>query len=583
MAIPLSFTDLYIVKGVPFNNDYKNVRWFTNESSQFSYFNSLTKVHSMTGKTFQREKEQSFVRVNLHKDKLLNANYLFFRNDKKWYYCFITDLEYRSENVTNVYFELDVIQTWMFDINFKPSYVVREHQKLWNSDGSPVVNTLDEQLHYGSHYETVDIKEYMPIENTLFLVIVTKSLLHNENENQKENDINPQFVGLPQPLSYYILPFKPNGGTIPFKTESSPKRTYNVINVLKSIYSMSQSVNNVVSLYVTEYIGTNPTLQDGTLTFVDSRFSIAEIADDVQENISLLYVKDSKSFARTDKNFGNKYDGFRNVDESKLLMYPYAVTYLDDGRGNRVTIRNEYINGNNLTITARGSIGTSAHVWYTPNQYLLHETSGHISASGEHSLKNSNPNDLPIVNDMLAAFFQGNRNTFANQKLQAERNALFDGLNVGSNLVGAFRNGDVGGLVDGAQSMVNIHHNIQSYNAKISDISNQPPSLQQLGTNVNFDFGNGLRGLYIIKKQIRKEYIDRLTDYFKMFGYKTNRLKIPNLRTRQNWNYVQTEGCNIIGNFNQTDLEKIKRVFDNGVTLWHTNDIGNYNLANGVR
>src|SRR5699024_10327895 len=98
--------------------------------------------------------------------------------------------------------------------------------------------------------------------------------------------------------------------------------------------------------------------------------------------ISLLYVKDSKNFTSTNKNFGNKYDGFRNVDESKLLMYPYAVTYLDDGRGNRVTIRNEYINGNNLTITARGSIGTSAHVWYTPNQYLLHETSGDISASG---------------------------------------------------------------------------------------------------------------------------------------------------------------------------------------------------------
>ena len=34
---------------------------------------------------------------------------------------------------------------------------------------------------------------------------------------------------------------------------------------------------------------------------------------------------------------------------------------------------------------------------------------------------------------------------------------------------------------------------------------------------------------------------------------------------------------------NTSDLEKIKRVFDNGITLWHDKHIGDYSRNNGER
>jgi hypothetical protein len=38
----------------------------------------------------------------------------------------------------------------------------------------------------------------------------------------------------------------------------------------------------------------------------------------------------------------------------------------------------------------------------------------------------------------------------------------------------------------------------------------------------------------------------------------------------------------LTGNINNEDLNELKSVFNNGITLWHTDQIGNYALENGV-
>jgi hypothetical protein len=54
-----------------------------------------------------------------------------------------------------------------------------------------------------------------------------------------------------------------------------------------------------------------------------------------------------------------------------------------------------------------------------------------------------------------------------------------------------------------------------------------------------------------------------------MFGYQSNVLKIPNIFNRPYWNYVKTQGMNILGNIPNEDLENIKSLFNNGITFWH--------------
>ena len=54
-----------------------------------------------------------------------------------------------------------------------------------------------------------------------------------------------------------------------------------------------------------------------------------------------------------------------------------------------------------------------------------------------------------------------------------------------------------------------------------------------------------------------------------MFGYKVNKLMVPNIHTRSNWNYIKTIGCNCTGNVPQEDLQEFKNLFDRGFTVWH--------------
>jgi hypothetical protein len=280
--------------------------------------------------------------------------------------------------------------------------------------------------------------------------------------------------------------------------------------------------------------------------------------------------------------YADKYADYDGVTESKLLMYPYTALSLDDFKGNHVTLKNEYISGNSIVMNVRGSVGTSNKVAYNIDNYL--NQSG--TTEFENAIVNNSPNDLPILSDYLAAYLQGNRNTIENQK----NSIMFNGVTnaIGSTVggVASALSGNAVGLASSATSLVQGAGNsvlqLQGIQAKIKDIDNTPATLVKMGGNPYFDYGNNIKGVYVIKKQITPEYQKKLTDFFKMYGYKVNEVKTPNFHTRQSWNYVQTSACNITGNINNEDLRELTQVFDNGITLWHTDDVGNYSLGNEV-
>jgi hypothetical protein len=91
----------------------------------------------------------------------------------------------------------------------------------------------------------------------------------------------------------------------------------------------------------------------------------------------------------------------------------------------------------------------------------------------------------------------------------------------------------------------------------------------------------GLMDFFFYPTTITREYAERIDQFFDMFGYRVNTVKVPNVSGRPYWNYVKTNSINIKGNVPQTDLNKLKAVYDQGVTIWHNADnVGNYSLNN---
>ena len=99
----------------------------------------------------------------------------------------------------------------------------------------------------------------------------------------------------------------------------------------------------------------------------------------------------------------------------------------------------------------------------------------------------------------------------------------------------------------------------------------------------NFNTAYGRYGFEFRLWQITKEQAQVVDQFFDMYGYATNLVKIPNETGRENWNYVKTADVIIDGSMPVQDMRRIKNMYNTGVRFWHTTDVGNYSLSNAIK
>lgn len=134
------------------------------------------------------------------------------------------------------------------------------------------------------------------------------------------------------------------------------------------------------------------------------------------------------------------------------------------------------------------------------------------------------------------------------------------------------------------QNQTNIQNAMDSYNARIHDAQSTADSIVTGSNDLMRQIALDLNTFVLYVYRPTDEYKQKLEKIWNMRGYATNTIDYPNLRSKTSWNYIQTVKCNIKGTgIDPSDLEKIKRVFDNGITLWHNKNVGDYSQINGER
>lgn len=147
MTIPPSST-IRFLRGVPLDPTYQHTIWFGSIAAQAQYFIGLTK-HVITNSAYQRV-NTGLIRVGIAADQLYDCNYVMFQNTSfgnKWFYAFITSVEYVNNSATEVTFELDVMQTWYFDYSLGQCFIEREH----SATDAVGENTVPENLELGPY------------------------------------------------------------------------------------------------------------------------------------------------------------------------------------------------------------------------------------------------------------------------------------------------------------------------------------------------------------------------------------------------------------------------------------------------
>ena len=609
-------TEVHLLSNVPFNFSYNYVMDFDTIEEQVSYFIDKSKI-DFEDLTYQRVNNNK-INLEVAYEELYDVNYMMFQNDKipgKWFYAFITAYDYVSPKVTRITYQIDVYQTWLFDFEWQTSYIEREHTQRFNQDGTPVINTIDEGLNYGSDYKTI-YKTKCNNDNIIWLCAITKSSIQRLIGQTTITTGN--IAHIRQTLHYTLVPIDLDGQLVTINGTAPG------VSFLTSLGDDSSTVGQLVSLFYTPYVPFNYTL-DGNNNITTNNANIHFVSGSGIGGF-YDYYGDADWIPQNYLVSNDMYSLMPNYSESKLLMYPYTLIEVTDMQGNTTTLKPQNFDNKQLSFDVMGCISSQPKTAIYPHGYLGNTSGNVIDFTG--GIINNNICDIPIVDDYTASYMQANRNSIATTNKYAWDNALrgvnqnnarnkadnalinaqqkyteYDAyagmvgglfnLRLGSALTSGYEAVKQYDLTEGQRASTNLNNAIANENlkvnaeqtvgltqAKIQDINNIPPTISNLGNNTMFDTGYKNMHFYVMVKTIREEYAEQITNYFKMFGYKVNKLEIPNTKSRESYNYIKSVDANIIGNVPSNDLSVIKGIFDRGVTIWHTDNVGDYSLSN---
>ena len=83
----------------------------------------------LTDQSYVR-KERGIIKAQVSADRIYDCSYLMYRNTSygnKWFYAFITGVEYDNDLTSIISFQIDDIQTWFFEYDTPPCLVERCH------------------------------------------------------------------------------------------------------------------------------------------------------------------------------------------------------------------------------------------------------------------------------------------------------------------------------------------------------------------------------------------------------------------------------------------------------------------------
>lgn len=514
---------------VPLENDYKHTVYFSNEATQYLSMSQKVK-HTFTNFSYQRK--DKYIAIPKHYDELQDCNYVMYNNTGEnganWVYAFITRMEYKNDNVTWVYIETDVIQTYMFKYSVKPSFIEREHV----TDDTIGLHTVPENLEMGE-YVCVYNKKVTELDAAKIVMGVTEWHDGTPEGGERYNGI---FSG----IGYYAF----------------QKGENETLSDIIKAFAEGGKADAITCLFLAPGFVAK-TLQDDEVVTEDHTI-YKVIPNDIAD---LRYIKFTPQ--------RNPYSPKNN----KLHCYPYNYLLVSNNNGASAIYQYEHFDLNDsseLSFAMQGVLTPGCSIRINPVDYKG------VMVNREEGL---NLGKYPILNwqsDLYTNWLTQNGVNIAVNMISGLGQIVAGG-------VLAAGTGGAGIAVGGGQ-MASGATQIANQVGQIYQMSFTPPQAQGNLNCGDVITASGHNTFTFYGMHIKEEYTRIIDEYFSMFGYKCNRVKVPNSNHRETWWYTKTIDVNIDGNIRNDDLQKIKDVYNNGITFWRSfASIGDYSLSNTIK
>ena len=135
--------------GVNLSPGYENSLYFASEAAKDAAFAALVDANLTETELSYVYKDRK-IRSSLPIERLNPVRYLRFKNtsfENKWFYAFVTSVDYVNNSMTEITFELDDLMTWMGTFALAPCLVIREH----TATDAAYTHNIDEGLPTGDY------------------------------------------------------------------------------------------------------------------------------------------------------------------------------------------------------------------------------------------------------------------------------------------------------------------------------------------------------------------------------------------------------------------------------------------------
>ena len=182
---------------------------FNSKQTQLDFFNSKSRL-TFDDVMYQKDNDSIKLDIAYGNKRLMSCNYLYYINpgDSVIHYCFIVSKKYINENTTQLFLKLDVMQTYLIDIDYHLStcFIERQHMNPMKSDGKPNLNVLNrpEDIECGEYIVT-NVTHLYDFSHKGGYIVASTDKLSKKGNNEGTGETDPGTGG---------------GGTTPTPTPS---------------------------------------------------------------------------------------------------------------------------------------------------------------------------------------------------------------------------------------------------------------------------------------------------------------------------------------------------------------------------
>lgn len=538
-----------LFRNLKLDNAYSNTMWFADVNAQNTFFttNYYLRYNSYT---YQR-KDIGVVRIGAPISSLYAVDYMRFKNtlfENKWFYAFVTSVEYINNDVTAIHYVIDVIQTYMFDWTLEPCLIERQHS-VTDVAGD---NLIPEGLELGDYIANSNSSIWKPLGYAILFGVGCDYTWFGDNTSLVSRAYYAQKVsGLYSAIGYFII------DAVDIATKLNPfieqLQRDNMIGAVTSVTMIPTDMGFSNIPYSTTFSVLKPTKLNG-YTPVNQKlytypYCYLDVYNDQTEHQEFRY----ELFSTSDCKFKLYL---------MLASTPEAILYAKD------------YNSAEMTPDYSLSISGFPQVAYYNDSYKAWQALNYdqMAASREIAAQQNIFNQQGIAID---------------QRQLGTKTAL-GGISAIGGLVGAALTGNVIGGVNSAIQGVGTVINA-SYEAQRNDLASSRSEYDEYsvllrqsadesrakklantphaGTS-SMAVATDTKGFWCNWMSIRAQYASRIDKYFTMFGYAQNIVGTPNIHARQYFTYIKTVGSCVSGLIPQDDRELIDTIFDRGIRFW---------------